>query len=137
MTASAGSKSDDFNILGVAPDAGVSKDPMYLMASPPAAAQSVDLAFVRDLRAADGSGFATNGCNVPSLLSESLSAVTRLRDSLTARLDHLGDFVYSLTEFPRNPNLGHDGATPSAAARNRFISFPFPIARLLHGTCPG
>ena len=42
--------------------------------------------------------------------------------TLTARLDHLGDFVYSLTAFPRNPNLGPDGATPSeAAARGRLI----------------
>jgi YVTN family beta-propeller protein len=38
------------------------------------------------------------------------------------RLKHLADFVYSLTEFPRNPNLGADGATPSAeAARGRAL----------------
>jgi DNA-binding beta-propeller fold protein YncE len=36
--------------------------------------------------------------------------------TLTARLDHLGDYVYSLTAFPRNPHLGPDGDTPSAEA---------------------
>jgi hypothetical protein len=43
--------------------------------------------------------------------------------TLTARLDHLGDYVYSLTAFPRNPHLGADGATPSpeaAAGRDVF-----------------
>jgi DNA-binding beta-propeller fold protein YncE len=38
------------------------------------------------------------------------------------RLSHVADFVYSLTEFPRNPFLGADGASPSAAAeRGRLI----------------
>jgi YVTN family beta-propeller protein len=40
----------------------------------------------------------------------------------SARLDHLADFVYSLTAFPRNPNLGANGTTPSAsAARGRVL----------------
>jgi YVTN family beta-propeller protein len=40
----------------------------------------------------------------------------------SARLDHLADYVYSLTEFPRNPNLGTGGTAPSdAAARGRLL----------------
>jgi DNA-binding beta-propeller fold protein YncE/cytochrome c peroxidase len=45
------------------------------------------------------------------------------------RLDHLGDFVYSLVEFPRNPNLGGDGATPSAASERGRLLFNDPIVR--------
>jgi len=57
LTAAAGGKYDDFNILGVAPDAGVSNDPTYRLASPPAVSQSVDLAF---RRGADTTGYATD-----------------------------------------------------------------------------
>ena len=50
----------------------------------------------------------------PIDLSADLSPVPNR--TLTARLDHLGDFVYSLTAFPKNPNLGADGHSPSAEA---------------------
>ena len=43
------------------------------------------------------------------------------------RLKHLADFVYSLTEFPRNPNLGADGTTPSAAAAAGRALFSDPV----------
>ncbi len=45
----------------------------------------------------------------------------------SARLDHLGDYVYSLTEFPRNPNLGAGGAAPSASAERGRLLFNDPI----------
>lgn len=38
------------------------------------------------------------------------------------RLTNMADFVYSLTQFPKNPFLGANGASPSAAAqRGRLI----------------
>jgi hypothetical protein len=43
------------------------------------------------------------------------------------RLNHLADYVYSLTRFPRNPNLGADGASPSAAARRGRMLFDDPV----------
>ena len=52
LVASAGSKSDGFNVLGVAPDAAAN-DPTYRLAAPPPASQSVDLSFVRDLGASE------------------------------------------------------------------------------------
>jgi len=40
----------------------------------------------------------------------------------SVRLTHMADFTYSLTAFPKNPFLGSDGASPSAAAeRGRLI----------------
>jgi YVTN family beta-propeller protein len=45
----------------------------------------------------------------------------------SVRLTHLADFVYSLTEFPRNPQLGPDGATPSAAAARGRALFNDPV----------
>jgi hypothetical protein len=42
--------------------------------------------------------------------------------NVSIRLSHVADFVYSHTQFPRNPFLGQDGASPSAAAeRGRLI----------------
>ena len=47
----------------------------------------------------------------------------------SARLDHLGDYVYSLTEFVRNPNLGAGGVTPSAASERGRLLFNDPVVR--------
>jgi hypothetical protein len=47
--------------------------------------------------------------------------------TVSARLDHLGDYVYSLTAFPRNPNLGPGGVSPSDAARRGRLIFNDPI----------
>jgi YVTN family beta-propeller protein len=54
------------------------------------------------------------------------------------RLDDLADFVYSLTEFPRNPNLGPDGATPSAAAERGRKLFNDPVVNcsFCHDSAP-
>jgi len=45
----------------------------------------------------------------------------------SARLDHLGDYVYSLTSFPRNPNLGAGGTAPSASAARGRLLFNDPV----------
>jgi YVTN family beta-propeller protein len=45
----------------------------------------------------------------------------------SARLDHLGDYVYSLTVFPRNPNLGAGGVAPSDAAKRGRSLFDDPV----------
>ncbi len=59
--------------------------------------------------------------------------------AVSARLDNLGDYVYSLTEFLRNPNLAA-GTTPSdAAARGRLI-FNDPVVNCSfchNGPAPG
>jgi hypothetical protein len=47
----------------------------------------------------------------------------------SARLDHLADYVYSLTEFPRNPNLGAGGSTPSASAQRGRLLFNDPVVK--------
>ena len=46
---------------------------------------------------------------------------------LSPRLDHLADYVYSLTKFVRNPNLGADGTSPSDAARRGRLLFNDPV----------
>jgi DNA-binding beta-propeller fold protein YncE len=45
------------------------------------------------------------------------------------RLDHVADYVYSLTEFVRNPNLGSDGASPSPAAARGRLLFNDPVVQ--------
>ena len=54
------------------------------------------------------------------------------------RLDHLADFVYSLTEFPRNPNLGAGGAAPSDAAGRGRLLFNDPVVKcsFCHNSAP-
>jgi hypothetical protein len=47
----------------------------------------------------------------------------------SARLDHLADYVYSLTAFPRNPNAGADGTTLSDAARRGRLLFSDPVVQ--------
>src|SRR5678815_1305463 len=41
----------------------------------------------------------------------------------SVRLTHMADFTYSLTKFPKNPNLGTDGASPSEAAERGRLLF--------------
>ncbi|HWP65006.1 MAG TPA: hypothetical protein VNO26_03720 [Candidatus Limnocylindria bacterium] len=41
----------------------------------------------------------------------------------SVRLSHMADFTYSLTKFPKNPNLGADGASPSEAAQRGRLLF--------------
>ena len=57
----------------------------------------------------------------------------------SGRLDHLGDYVYSLTQFVRNPNLGSDGNTPSAAAERGRLLFNDPSVKCssCHNGPPG
>jgi YVTN family beta-propeller protein len=54
------------------------------------------------------------------------------------RLDHLADFVYSLTAFPRNPNLGAGGTSPSAAAGRgrRLFNDPVVHCSFCHNSAP-
>jgi YVTN family beta-propeller protein len=59
---------------------------------------------------------------------------------LSPRLDHLGDYVYSLTEFVQNPNLGADGNTPSDAAKRGRLLFNDPVVHCSfchNGPSPG
>lgn len=56
------------------------------------------------------------------------------------RLDHLGDYVYSLTAFPGNPNLGPGGVLPSDAARRGRLLFNDPVVHCSfchNGPSPG
>ncbi|MGH7893923.1 MAG: YncE family protein [Candidatus Binatia bacterium] len=54
------------------------------------------------------------------------------------RLDHLADFVYSLTTFPRNPNLGSAGAAPSEASERGRRLFNDPVVKcsFCHNSAP-
>jgi YVTN family beta-propeller protein len=56
----------------------------------------------------------------------------------SARLDHLADYVYSLTAFPRNPNLGQGGTVPSASAQRGRLLFNDPVVKcsFCHKTAP-
>jgi hypothetical protein len=55
------------------------------------------------------------------------------------RLDHLADYVYSLTSFPRNPNAGIAGANISDAARRGRALFADPVVHcaFCHNTAVG
>jgi YVTN family beta-propeller protein len=54
------------------------------------------------------------------------------------RLDDLADFVYSLTAFPRNPNAGADGTSPSDAAVRGRALFNDPVVQcgFCHNSAP-
>ncbi len=56
----------------------------------------------------------------------------------SARLDHLADFVYGLTAFPRNPNLGAGGTAPSPSAERGRLLFNDPIVHcsFCHSSAP-
>jgi hypothetical protein len=48
---------------------------------------------------------------------------------VSARLNHLADYVYSLTAFPRNPNAGAGGVTYPDPARHGRLLFNDPVVQ--------
>ena len=72
----------------------------------------------------------------PTDILDDLSAIPNRHR--TRRLDHLADFVYSLTQFPQNPNLGAGGGAPSDAAKRGRLLFNDPVVHcsFCHDSAP-